>query len=64
MVTSATTEAHTSPKAFHIVGLYRIVLGKCPWALAAQVPKLRVGGYTEKVLELFNYAKLAAMRPN
>ena len=31
--------------------IYRIVPSKHPWALAAQAPKLRVGHYTEKVLE-------------
>ena len=34
---------------------YRIVPGKHPWALAAQAPKLRVGGYTKEVLEWSNY---------
>ena len=32
-----------------------IVPGKCPWVLAAQVPKLRGCGYTEEVLKWFNY---------
>ena len=31
--------------------MYHIVPGKWPWALAAQAPKLRVGSYTEEVLE-------------
>ena len=34
---------------------YHIVLGKRPWVLAAQVPKLRGCGYTEEVLKWFNY---------
>ena len=36
---------------------YHIVPGKCPWALAAQAPKLRVGGYTKEVLEWSNYLR-------
>ena len=40
--------------------LYCIVPGKCPWALTAQVPKLRVGGYTKEVLEWSNYLRASA----
>ena len=34
---------------------YHIVPGKCPWALAAQAPNLRVVSYMEEVLEWFDY---------
>ena len=34
--------------------MYCIVPGKHPWALTAQAPNLRVGGYTEKVLKRIN----------
>ena len=34
---------------------YRIVPSKCPWALTAKRQNLRVDGYTENVLKLFNY---------
>ena len=35
---------------------YHIVLSKHPWSLAAQAPKLMVGGWTDKLLEWFSYS--------
>jgi len=35
--------------------IYRIVPSKHPWALAAQVSNLRVGGYTKNAPKWFNY---------
>ena len=37
--------------------IYCIVLGKHPWALAAQAPNFEVAGYTETVLKWFNYPR-------
>ena len=39
---------------------YRILPGKCPWALAAQAPKMRVASYTKQMLECSNYLHASA----
>ena len=49
------TERHTPDT--HVQCIYPIVLSKRPRALTAQAPNLRVGSYTEEMLEWFDYSR-------
>ena len=40
--------------------MHHIVPSKCPWALQLKHQKLGVGGYTEEVVEWFNYPRTSA----